>query len=388
MLIVIDAFRNPYEATFFKDRYSSFYLFSINVENSERERRLLRKCGLNSDEVKGIDKVEYPEKKPKELEEIFYHQNIEKCVELSDVYLYNPEDDHGLLMELKKQLVKYLSLIMHPGIITPNHIERCMQIAYNAKVNSGCISRQVGALVTDAEYAVKSIGWNDVPQGQTPCNLRSLPKLYLREDSKAYSEYELEDEDFKKHIEKVQVDTDKLLQVKNGEEIKKETKAKGRPIAYCFKDMYNGMKNDKNQVHTRSLHAEENAFLQIAKYGGMAIKNGYLFTTASPCELCAKKAYQLGIKKIFYIDLYPGISEKHILNNGSNRPKLILFHGAIGRAYTQFYTPVLSYKDELHMLMGKNVTDKIENKGKYKIQINSQQIKDLRKRNKAINKKN
>lgn len=381
VLVVIDAFRNPYEATFFKDRYSSFYLFSINVENSERERRLLKEGALTTTDISAIDDIEYPQKKPKNLEEIFYHQHIEKCVELSDLYIYNPKDE-CVFRELKKQIVKYLSLIMHPGIVTPNHIERCMQIAYNAKVNSGCISRQVGALVTDNEYAIKSIGWNDVPQGQTPCNLRSLCKLYAREDAIAYSEYELSDIKFTNHISKIQENIEEITQSQNN--TKRYTKSKGRPIAYCFKDIYNGMKQEKNQVHTRSLHAEENAFLQIAKNGGMAIRNGYLFTTASPCELCAKKAYQLGIKKIFYIDLYPGISEKHILNNGKNKPELVLFHGAIGRAYTQFYTPIISYKDELYMLMGKDIADKVADikntKEKvYKIKMSKEQINRVRK---------
>src|SRR5690606_23163391 len=103
--------------------------------------------------------------------------------------------------------------------------------------------------------------------------------------------------------------------------------------AYCFKSEYNALKNDKNQVHTRSLHAEENAFLQVSKYGISSIEGGFLFTTASPCELCAKKAYQLGIKKIYYIDPYPGIAINHVLRGGLKNPELILFSGAIGGAF-------------------------------------------------------
>ena len=110
-------------------------------------------------------------------------------------------------------------------------------------------------------------------------------------------------------------------------------------------------------LHQRCLHAEENAFLQIAKYGGEAIQNGFLFTTASPCELCSKKAYQLGIKKVIYIDPYPGISKDHILSSGSLNPELILFRGALGRAYHRLYQPLLAYKDELKILTGYSVND-------------------------------
>src|SRR5690606_35634248 len=101
------------------------------------------------------------------------------------------------------------------------------------------------------------------------------------------------------------------------------------------------------------LHAEENAMLQISKYGGQGLKNGNLFTTASPCELCSKKAFQLGIKKIFYIDPYPGIATKHILKNSKNiedRPALIMFQGAVGRTFHKLFEPFMSYKDELSIL--------------------------------------
>ena len=110
----------------------------------------------------------------------------------------------------------------------------------------------------------------------------------------------------------------------------------------------------KNQVHTRSLHAEENAFLQLVKYGSSGIENGKLFVTSSPCELCSKKAYQLGIKDIVYIDRYPGIAINHILNVGSKKPNLIQFIGAVGIGYHRLYEPIISYKDELNYLKCKD----------------------------------
>ena len=113
------------------------------------------------------------------------------------------------------------------------------------------------------------------------------------------------------------------------------------------------MKESNNQVHTRSLHAEENAFLQITKYGGRGVIGGNLFTTASPCELCSKKAYQLGIKNIYYIDPYPGIATNHILEGGSLNPNLKLFYGAIGKAFHKLYTPIVPYKDEMNALINK-----------------------------------
>ncbi|EIP0375722.1 deoxycytidylate deaminase, partial [Escherichia coli] len=127
----------------------------------------------------------------------------------------------------------------------------------------------------------------------------------------------------------------------------------GRNLSYCFKDIHNDLDKEKkgNQVHTRALHAEENAFLQLAKYGGIGVLGGKLYTTASPCELCAKKAYQLGISEIVFIDPYPGIAQDHIINIGSKPPKLIQFRGAIGKSYHRLYEQIIPIKDELEYLL-------------------------------------
>jgi dCMP deaminase len=90
--------------------------------------------------------------------------------------------------------------------------------------------------------------------------------------------------------------------------------------------------------------------LQLAKYGGPGITGGKLFSTASPCELCAKKAYHLGIEEIVFIDPYPGIATEHIINVGEHPPKLTQFMGAVGRGYQQLYESPLAYKDELDLL--------------------------------------
>ena len=103
-----------------------------------------------------------------------------------------------------------------------------------------------------------------------------------------------------------------------------------------------------------SLHAEENAFLQIAKYGGDGIKGGNLFTSASSCVLCSKKAYQLGIRHIYYIDPYTDIANSHILSFGKYKnqcPQCHLFYGAIGKAYTCLFTQRIAIKDELKILL-------------------------------------
>ncbi|MFR7590511.1 MAG: hypothetical protein ACLUVC_03620 [Longibaculum sp.] len=333
--ICIDAIRNPYEAHYLHDYYRSFFLMAINTDDKDRRLRLEN---YSQRELENLDYVEYP-LKFNGPEERFYHQNIQECLEITDIHIYNPNEPNNQYDDLIKQLIKYISLILHPGLVTPSHIERCMQLAYNAKYNSGCLSRQVGAIVTRSDYSVQSVGWNDVPKGQITCGLRDIFNFIQNKDDTSYSEFELGSKEFKCAIENI------CSKVKD--------KMNGLPYPYCFKDIYNGIKGDKNQVYTRALHAEENAFLQVSKYGGSQIQGGYLFVTASPCELCSKKSFQLGIKKIYYIDPYPGISKKHIISyNTEDKPEMILFSGAIGYAYMELYSQRIAYKDELELITG------------------------------------
>lgn len=337
--IVIDAIRNPFEAAYFQDRYSSFYLIAVSCLDDERKKRL-RLLGYSDNEIEKIDAAEHPEGLKLGTPLAYIAQDIPSCLQIADLHINNKTTENRVseFFHLANQLIRFVTLMRYPGTVTPTALERCMQIAHTAKLNSGCISRQVGAVVTDENFSVKCIGWNDTPKGQVPCNLRNRADLEEGLDQSAYSDFEKKSTEFIEHI------AEKTIKLKT---ISTNT---GRNLSFCFKSEYNKLKNSNNQVFTRSLHAEENAFLQITKYGGQAIEGGKLFTTASPCELCSKKAYQLGIKEIYYIDPYPGIAINHILMGGIQNPELILFSGAIGRAFHNLYTPKPSYKDELDTL--------------------------------------
>lgn len=369
--IVIDSLRNSLEINFFKERFSAFYL--IAVKNDARKSNLIESYGkIDSKIVDRLIEIDETEYKCTDYQKgIFYSPDVQNCIQIADYHInYNifqsdkdrKEDilrNNFCFFSVQEQLMKLQALIQQPGIITPDPTERIMQLAYTAKLNSGCISRQVGAVVTDEEFSTKAIGWNDVPKGSLPCALRNIKNI--NSNPFGFTKFEL-GEGLKETEQINSKEADNLLDNESkkfneyiklnfNEEKLPEEKLGGRNCPYCFKQAYNSFSGEKNQVHTRSLHAEENAMMQISRSGGQGLKNGYLFTTASPCELCAKKAYQLGVKTIFYIDPYPGISRNHILkSNEKTDPKMILFSGAVGRAYHKLYEPFLSQKDELALL--------------------------------------
>jgi deoxycytidylate deaminase len=365
--IVIDALKNSLELAYFKEKFAGFYCIAVNRIEDERLKHKTKeiKGFCSEDELPEVlelnEKLSNTEHGGSDVNSgKFTAPDIENCIQKADYHIFHASQTENSEfyenlgykkndVSLKRQLIKLIALIQQPGIITPSTNERLMQMAFNAKYNSGCISRQVGAVITDENGSIKGVGWNDVAANQIPCNLRSLIDLKDDKNSEHFSEFEKGEssdakefyksgKDFKTAISEITIESNKL---------------EGRNCSFCFKSCHNAYELKDNQVHTRSLHAEENAMLQITKYGGQGVKNGKLFTTASPCELCSKKAFQLGVKEIYYIDPYPGIAGNHILKGGrdiKNNPKLKMFIGAVGRGFHKLYEPLMAYKDELNIL--------------------------------------
>ena len=370
--VVIDSLRNSSEINYFRERYSGFYF--VAAKSYERRSRLLAEYNGNADIVDALLKIDDTEYKCNDfVKGHFFAPDVQNCIQKADFHVISRSAPDGKrdFISTSQQLLRFQALIQQPGMITPSAIERCMQAAFNAKLSSGCISRQVGAVVTDREFSIKAVGWNDVPRGAVPCSVRNVkdlkgsspfgfslfergmqsPKGTPSESNPDEAEMESESQRFNEFVKS-----------NYNESVLRQEDLGGINCPYCFKTAYNKFKGDSNQVHTRSLHAEENAMLQISKYGGQPLKGGYLFTTASPCELCSKKAYQLGITDIFYIDPYPGISRSHILKQSSSLdgnpgsdPNLHMFSGAIGRGYLRLYEPFMAQKDEISILTGLKV---------------------------------
>ncbi|NHM01467.1 cytidine/deoxycytidylate deaminase family protein [Flavobacterium difficile] len=416
--IAIDSLRNSLEITFFKERYSAFYMIATKdiIENS-RERldeRFLKKIPNDNERHELVEKLidlDETEYKNKDFSKgIFTSPNVENCIQKSDYHIFNLKVDQidtfldlfeiengvtfiekekisNTFLTREEQLMKLISLIYQPGLITPSASERNMQIAYTAKLNSGCISRQVGAVITDKNFVAKSIGWNDVAKGHTPCNLRNVEDYFNDNISNSvhYSEFEkgnpTSTSDYKYKNSAVSNFKEAIIDYFEQDYNDKKEELNGKNCSFCFKSIHNHYEGESNQVHTRSLHAEENAMLQLTKSGGLGVEHGILFTTASPCELCSKKAYQLGIRIIFYIDPYPGIAVDQILHGGRIKPILFPFSGAIGNSYHKLYEPYLSQKDEITMSLEMN--DKNININQFKnilkkIYPKYEQIKDIK----------
>lgn len=397
---VIDSVRNSLEILYLRERYNAFYMVAIH--NDGHEMDLLReKVSHYADGDKldaicsNIADLSCEENKMDDFEHgQFFAPDLQRCVSESELHIaYSTtanlirkeeelkermvEEDDFDESELEfstysfytygEQWMKYSALISRPGLVTPTRDERCMSIAYVAKFNSGCISRQVGCVIIDKEKAVQSVGWNDPPAPQLPCNLRDLEGLFAAKAEfeksvnksdkilyRVYSKFELADsKEYPRHDE----GGNKIGSYGKGfcdclnhdcsDVTVNNLKDNGLQYAYCFRSRYNTYKENKDAVNTRSLHAEENTMLRLARQGGMGLNGGTMYVTASPCVLCSKKAYQIGIRDIVYLDPYTDIAPDLVLNCGFDIPLLRAFRGAIGGTFYKLYQPFLPYKDEI-----------------------------------------
>jgi len=340
-MFTIDAFRNPYEVEYFRHRYEEFYLVAIFRDEEERNTllnkaitdgqiKLLKEKENGDTPTDGKTKKQKPKINKDNIGWWVTGQNIPECTQKADVFIKNTK---GATDWMQFSLIKTLSLINKPGCITPSNDEHYMQIASTARLMSGCLSRQVGACVVGSHGYIQGIGWNDTPQGQVPCALRSCGELMgtnsLAQNEKCasdnpFSEYEASP-DFRKYI----------------------SANRSHDAPFCFRTELANKEDKKSAEYTRALHAEENAFLQTAKVGGPSLQGAILYTTSSTCTLCAKKAYHLGVRRIVFIEKYPDKAESQTLKTGSSEIDIRYdqFEGISGSAFHKLYAPLMSEKD-------------------------------------------
>ncbi|KJJ83754.1 dCMP deaminase [Candidatus Omnitrophus magneticus] len=71
----------------------------------------------------------------------------------------------------------------------------------------------------------------------------------------------------------------------------------------CLREKLNVPSGERHEL-CRALHAEQNAFLQAARYG-ISVLGATLYITNQPCAICAKMIINAGIKKVIYSGDYP-----------------------------------------------------------------------------------
>jgi len=339
---IFDSIKNKEELLLLRRIYTkNFFLFSIFSPLNER-RKTLREKDLSESE---IDKIVDTD----EFENNDYGQNVRGTFTDGDFFLRVSQSN---LSKLESKIERYLHLIFESDIITPTIEETAMYSAKSAAGNSACLSRQVGASITDANGEAVSTGWNDVPKfggnlyrEGNPHDMRCKVKGYCSNDTQ-------KDSLVSKVIDSIKMD-DKIKNILQDDEGKFSIK-----IIEALKQNLRNSKIKDLIEFSRSVHAEMHAIISGTQLSGSKMINGKLFCTTYPCHNCARHIIVAGIKEVYYIEPYvkslcltlhdDAITEDE---KSSEKVRILIFDGVAPRNYLTFFTNFVERKFNGNLVM-------------------------------------
>lgn len=321
---VINSIKHKDELELFKLIYSDlFYSFGLFSSLEERRRRLIN-SGVEEDKVNGLINQDIGEK-------IKNGQHVYDTFVLSDFFLRFDSDSTA---NLEEKIKRYFNLIFQSDIVTPSLDELAMYAANSAAGNSACLSRQVGASITDEKGNILSLGWNDVPKfGGGVYNFDTNDYLgsndhrcIHRDGGKCFND------------EEKNLITDELIRsLVDGGMISEENKLNAQVI----------IKNSKIKQlieFSRAVHAEMLAIINAGATAGNKIIGGKLYCTTYPCHNCARHIVAAGIKDVYYIEPYRKslalrLHDDSITDNETdkNKLRLLMFEGVSPIRYLDFF---------------------------------------------------
>lgn len=277
---IIDSIKNPSELELLRLVYGSLFLMiGVHASPQDREGNLV---------MKGVQQKSLSALMDRDSGEDFSHgQEVRKTFPLSDFFI---NTTNCSTPDLTAKLRRVIELVTKSRIVTPTKAETAMYNAYAVSLNSGCLSRQVGAAVTDSEYNVLGTGWNDVPRfGGGLYTEDSKPDRRCMHESggKCFNDFEK------------QLITDEIVGavISVSETFKaKEAELRAKIRASRVSDLLE---------FSRAVHAEMMAIINAGTAGdGHRMRGGKVFVTTYPCHSCARHIVAAGISEVYYIEPY------------------------------------------------------------------------------------
>lgn len=309
-VVIADGFRHTAEIKEFR-KFPNFFLVAIDCDDEmERFRRLNPTYGDDLARFRRDDRRDRDEG-------LSYGQQVLRCVEQADIIFDNSarlETEQVGAESLAKEFGLKVELLKGEILIEPNYHETMIAVASSLALQSGCIQRQVGAVLCDKGGRIIAAAYNNVAgQNQKPCivKYKKCNRKRFREEKEAK---------YLKKLKYCPICTTLL---------KKENNTLLCPsCGDARKDLPAYKLLDK----CRSIHAEEAVLLSV---DGPKAAGSTLYTTTMPCMQCAKRIVYAGVKQVYYIDPYPEDEPKDILLEGG--VLLNKFFGVKAQVFQRIY---------------------------------------------------
>jgi deoxycytidylate deaminase len=322
--VVIDAIRNTGEIDFLRDRFGDrFFLFAIYAPANvrwERVRDGYVSLDMDEQDFLSDDRRDTNEETP-------HGQQVELCVDRSDVFLRNSENLSKLqrTQQLKKKVDDYVRLLTREAPRYPTQEEVLMNVAFSAAHSTRCLKRQVGAVIATERGEPISVGFNENPDKIRPC-IDEFGECYR---DRIRNEHFLNLADSKTSCPKCGTPIERMI---------------GPPwrCAICNSNLEAFFFPDRAMKWCTALHAEERAIINAH---GRDLKASIIFTTAFPCFLCAEKIIQAGVSRIVFADPYPDIYSAELLELADPPIEVERFEGVRSGSFDRIFGRIRELKE-------------------------------------------
>lgn len=226
-------------------------------------------------------------------EEFAHGQTVRDTFPHADFFLRIDTDTDS---QIKTRVERFLQLILGTKVVTPTAAETAMYAAASAATNSACLSRQVGAALTDQSGAVISTGWNDVP--------KYGGNLYMTDPvNDPHSDNDRRCWNLKGGRCFNDDEKDQISQILAAELVNSGIIDNGHKEA--ISSIISKNSKIKNLIEfSRSVHAEMHAIINAGQTAKGSIVGGKIYITTYPCHNCARHIIAAGITEVFYIEPY------------------------------------------------------------------------------------
>jgi deoxycytidylate deaminase len=320
---IIDSIKNDKELELLRIVYRDIH-YAIGVFSSmDIRRRRLSSKQLKEAEIDTLIERDSNEAMPN-------GQKVRDTFTQSDFFL---RLDSYSTDELDSRLERFLHLIFSTKVITPTVEETAMYQASSAAGNSACLSRQVGAALTDAGGEVLSIGWNDVPRAEGGLYTTALSDPLGKNDNRCFNIgtgcwNDKEKNQIAQELVDSLIEEELIAESMRSEAFQKIRKSKIKELV----------------EFSRAVHAEMHAIITGCLHAGGKVQGGMLFVTTYPCHNCARHIIVAGIKKVYYIEPYTKslttkLHADAITENEKDKEKvmILMYDGIAPSRYLQLF---------------------------------------------------
>jgi deoxycytidylate deaminase len=276
---VIDSLKNPAEVELFRKVYGdNFWLVGVFAPENVRKQRL---HDLNQGKLQQVMDTD-------EEEGVDYGQRVADTMHLADFFVRNDgQNDVGL----RTAIGRYLAILFNVGLETPTQDEKAMLGAMSAAAGSACMSRQVGAVIYTKAGELIGTGGNDVP--------KNGGGLYSSEDgANDHRCYKWAGKICHNDARKRKLYSAIFNELRSENIIDGSTGLDKVEKALASTDLRNLIE------YSRSVHAEMEAIVSVARGGKSGIVGAMMYVTTFPCHSCARHIVASGIERVIFIEPY------------------------------------------------------------------------------------